>query len=229
MASSKQTFETRVIFSKRKTIELRFADANTLIIKAPKHTNKERIAEVLRLKKAWIEKTRRHAAERLPNPQLKEGEKVLFLGNWHHIKLDKALNKGFDLSQPGFIRLNPTLAQKGNHVLISVYRQTSRQLVEEYCHHYARKWQLDIGTIRITSAKTRWGSCSQKNNLNFSWRLAMTPKTAIEYVVAHECAHLVHRNHSKAFWQFLKQMMPHYEEGRQWLKKNGHKLPLLDV
>ncbi|USN58448.1 MAG: M48 family metallopeptidase [Candidatus Peribacteria bacterium] len=76
--------------------------------------------------------------------------------------------------------------------------------------------------LRITSAKTRWGSCSSKKNLNFSYRLMRCPKEVIDYVIIHELAHLKHMNHSRSFWLEVGQMMPDYVQQRKWLKKNGN-------
>ena len=102
----------------------------------------------------------------------------------------------------------------------------TRQWTEHYAQIYSEKHQLPYNGIRVSAAKTRWGSCGANNTLNFSWRLAMTPLLSIEYVVAHELAHIKHRNHSKAFWDFVAQIMPNYEQGRAWLKQNGHALPV---
>ncbi len=69
-----------------------------------------------------------------------------------------------------------------------------------------------IAKIRISSARTRWGSCSSQGNLSFSYRLALYPKTAIDAVIIHELAHLTHANHSKNFWDLVYEWMPEYEE-----------------
>ena len=66
--------------------------------------------------------------------------------------------------------------------------------------------------VKITSARTRFGSCSGKNSLCFSWRLMLYPPQAIDYVVVHEMAHIRHHNHSKDFWAFVASVMPDYRE-----------------
>lgn len=91
---------------------------------------------------------------------------------------------------------------------------------------YSRLYPFKVNQVRITSARTRWGSCSGKNNLNFTYRLAMAPLNVIEYVVVHELAHLKHRNHSKAFWNEVGMIKPDYRKDRDWLKKNGFHLTL---
>ena len=77
---------------------------------------------------------------------------------------------------------------------------------------------LKYGRITITSAKTRFGSCSSKKNIAFSYRLMLYPEAAREYVVVHELCHLVHMNHSKNFYQLLMRYLPDYKERRRLLK-----------
>lgn len=72
--------------------------------------------------------------------------------------------------------------------------------------------------VSINSAKTRFGSCSGKNRLNFSCRLMFYPESAIDYVVVHELAHIKHHNHSKEFWAFVEKFMPDYKERRKLLR-----------
>ncbi|MBI1777647.1 MAG: M48 family metallopeptidase [Proteobacteria bacterium] len=75
--------------------------------------------------------------------------------------------------------------------------------------------------IRVDDTTSRWGSCSPKGDLMFSWRLILAPERVLVYVVAHEVAHLVHLNHGKRFWRLVESMVPSYEEQRLWLAQNG--------
>jgi hypothetical protein len=73
-------------------------------------------------------------------------------------------------------------------------------------------------TIRITDARQRWGSCTQKGGLNFSWRLIQVPPEIFDYVVVHELVHISQPDHSKKFWAKVRKIMPDYEQRRNWLK-----------
>ena len=86
--------------------------------------------------------------------------------------------------------------------------------------------QLDRrpGRISIRDTRTRWGSCSAKGDLSFSWRLILTPPEILNYVVCHEVAHLVHMDHSPAFWRTVARIDPDYEARRHWLHANGNAL-----
>jgi predicted metal-dependent hydrolase len=80
------------------------------------------------------------------------------------------------------------------------------------------------GRITIRDTRSRWGSCAANGNLSFSWRLVLAPENIIEYVVAHEIAHLAEHNHSPQFWAVVNSLTPHCKLGRKWLKLNGEKL-----
>lgn len=80
--------------------------------------------------------------------------------------------------------------------------------------------------LRISSARTRWGSCSAKGTISLTWRLVMAPPEILDYVIVHELAHLKVKNHSSAFWKVVETYLPGYQNQRKWLKQNGHTLDL---
>jgi len=78
--------------------------------------------------------------------------------------------------------------------------------------------------LSIRDTRSRWGSCSSQAVLMYSWRLVMAPEDVLNYVAAHECAHLVEMNHSQAFWDVVGGVMPDYAVHRRWLRENGDTL-----
>ena len=98
-----------------------------------------------------------------------------------------------------------------------------KKLAQEYIPprvaEFSRVMELYPNGVKITSAKTRHGSCSGKNNLCFSYRLMRYPKEAVDYVIVHELAHIKHKNHQKEFYELIEKYMPDYKE-RQRLLKN---------
>lgn len=80
------------------------------------------------------------------------------------------------------------------------------------------------GRLTIRDTRSRWGSCSANGNLNFSWRVVMAPNYVLDYLVAHEVAHLVEMNHSASFWNIVEQLSNDFNKGRKWLRLNGHEL-----
>ena len=98
-----------------------------------------------------------------------------------------------------------------------LYRQIARQTLQSRVEHFAPKLGVQPASLRINGAKGRWGSCSGKNRLNFSWRLMLAPEHCIDYVVVHELCHILHHDHSAAFWQEVERVVPDWRSCRQQL------------
>lgn len=99
-------------------------------------------------------------------------------------------------------------------------RRAARETIPAIVERYSKIMELRPTSIKITSAKKRFGSCSSKNGLCFSWRLMAYPTEAIEYVVVHELAHIKHHNHSTKFYKLIEKYMPDYKERQKLLKIN---------
>ncbi len=100
----------------------------------------------------------------------------------------------------------------------------ARHRLTAACDHHAALLGLDYGRITLRDTRSRWGSCTTQGNLMFSWRLVMAPVQVLQYVAAHEVAHLVEMNHSPAYWDVVERVFPGFGEPRKWLRQNGHRL-----
>lgn len=100
----------------------------------------------------------------------------------------------------------------------------ARDSLAQASDRYAGALGKTYTRLSLRDTRSRWGSCSSKGVLMYSWRLVMAPRDVLEYVAAHECAHLVEMNHSQAFWDVVAQLMPDYAKPRQWLRDHGDKL-----
>lgn len=103
---------------------------------------------------------------------------------------------------------------------ISELKNRAREILPKLTEKYAKIMGVSYGTVKITSAQKRFGSCSAKNNICFSYILMQYPIEAIEYVVVHELAHTVHHDHSKAFYVLIEKNMPDYKQREKLLKTN---------
>ena len=101
---------------------------------------------------------------------------------------------------------------------IEALRKKARSILTNKTEHYSKIMGLKYGRITITGAKTRFGSCSSKGNISYSYRLMMYPESAIDYVVVHELAHLKEMNHSKRFYALVENILPDYKERIKLLK-----------
>lgn len=88
----------------------------------------------------------------------------------------------------------------------------------------AARIDLKVARVAVRDTKSRWGSCSGRGNLAFSWRLIFAPEWVIDYVVAHEVAHLVEMNHGARFWRVVDGLSPNSAAARAWLKTHRHRL-----
>lgn len=113
---------------------------------------------------------------------------------------------------------------EGKTKILSWLRSSARNALYSHTELLKQKYGFEYQNIRIKDTKSRWGSCSVKGNLNYSWRLIMAPDSVLKYVVVHETAHLEKMNHSDAFWKIVFDRCPDYIKSREWLKTNGSSL-----
>lgn len=79
-------------------------------------------------------------------------------------------------------------------------------------------------SVSVRDTKSRWGSCGADGDLSFSWRLIFAPLESLDYVVAHEVAHMIHLNHGKAFWSLCRELSDNYLDGEYWMRNHGQEL-----
>jgi predicted metal-dependent hydrolase len=101
--------------------------------------------------------------------------------------------------------------------LIADYKRKANDIIPARVQYFAGIMSVTPTAVKINAAKTRWGSCSAKRSLNFSWRIAMAEDSEIDYVVVHELAHMKEMNHSARFWAIVENVLPDYNERRRRL------------
>ncbi|MBE3639779.1 M48 family metallopeptidase [Mangrovicoccus algicola] len=97
----------------------------------------------------------------------------------------------------------------------------ARDRLAERCDLYAARLGRSYAELALRDTRSRWGSCSSQGRLMFSWRLIMAPRQILDYVAAHEVAHLAQMNHSAVFWAEVARLHPGYAADRRWLRENG--------
>lgn len=208
----------KIVRSRRKTIALVIDSDGELIVRAPFYASENDILRLVQEKQDWIEqKTREMKQKTIERPRLllQEGETIPYLGRECMIFRGMTRKICFD----GNAFLLPESEDAGAK-LVSWYKKRAAVILKERVESIAEKMQVSPAGVKITSAKTRWGSCSYTNHLNFTWRLIMCPPEVVDYVVVHELCHIIHKNHSKSFWKSVEGIDASYREHEKWLKEN---------
>ena len=103
-------------------------------------------------------------------------------------------------------------------------RERARRELSARARVLAERIERTVVRVSVRDTRTRWGSCSASGNLCFSWRLVFAPEEVLDYVVAHEVAHLVHMNHGARFWRLVEKLCPGSDRQRVWLNRNRARL-----
>jgi predicted metal-dependent hydrolase len=213
---------------RKKTISLQVRKDGSVVIQAPWRTSGSDIDSFFHSKQEWIlKKIGQREKIRGTNDARKfiSGETFLYLGTSYPLIVNSGNNGNCPLifSSRRFI-LGREYVHQAKALFIDWYREEARSHIEERIRHFSDIFKLYPGRIRIGSAISRWGSCSSGNHLSFTWRLVMAPGSVIDYVVAHELAHIKEKNHSNRFWNLVERAVPDYRVHRLWLRQKGHLL-----
>lgn len=192
------------------------------MVRAPLHAPVRAIQDFIREKSEWINRKIAEVSARptLNSKEFKDGERFLYRGELYPLSIVDAAPE--PLFFDGVFRLQKSSLSEARGVFIAWYKGRSAELIQDRLSRYSVMSGISYGVFKITSARSRWGSCSAKNKLNFSWRLSMAPDHVLDYVVVHELAHLEHRNHSRRFWDRVANIFPLYRESEQWIKDHGY-------
>jgi len=214
---------------RKRTISLHIKAGGRVVIYAPFRTPISEIEDLIERKRSWISEklSEKERSVRSAEKQFLPGEEFLYLGEPYPLEIDDSLEqkRPLTLSFGKFI-LDKGCVEKARSLFVEWYREESRRTLAERADYYCRRLELFPKGLRITGARSRWGSCSRDNRLCFSWRLVMAPLKVVDYVLIHELAHIKEKNHSARFWNHLASIMPDYKKHRLWLREHGHYLQL---
>lgn len=153
------------------------------------------------------------------------GEIFSYLGRNHPLKIESGLYPAIKLHQGELVVAvrNKTAdnSVKIRPMLIKWYKQQAESELIEKTGRYAKIIGVKPSAVTIKSFKSRWGSCNITGSIQYNWKLIIAPERIVDYVVIHELCHILHHNHSPAFWQAVARYCHDYSECRAWLKING--------
>lgn len=221
------------LYSEQRTdIKILVSLENGVEVYAPSKLDPVKLNSLLKKKAAWIYRKLQSINEIKVNIQPLEmvsGEKIPYLGRRYRLKVHRRPVKEADFTfyQGRFIAIVPEswaydrvqiiLEDK----LITWYRKQAEKKLKQRLTHYQTLFQTYPTSARIRTQHKRWGSCTPDGHIYINWRLIMAPLKVFDYVLVHELAHLTVPDHSPAFWDLVKMVMPDYEVRREWLRVNG--------
>lgn len=189
------------------------------------------VRHILSRQTAWIEKklsSNELLRKKYPPKSYLPGDLFPYLGKNYRLELIEAPRRRVEIAE-GVLRVYAAPAElysDGEDGLASMiqawYEASAAAVLKERVASYEKVMGVKGGKIEIKTVNSFWGSCAQDGYLRFNARLLMAPMEVVDYVVAHELAHLTHRNHSRAFWREVEEAVPDYKIKRRWLSRHGH-------
>jgi predicted metal-dependent hydrolase len=227
--SQSLSHEYRLIRSRRRTLALVVTSDGELQVRAPMRATQEQIRQMLAKHDGWIRRKKAEQASRRPAPvTFAEGETFPVNGQWLPLQFGNTGRASVVAHDDALIvarRLHAS-PEKIESALILFYKKTTLERMNAHVSELRRQTGLHVSKVGVTMARRRWGSCSSRSSLNFSYRLAMVPDFVQRYLAVHEMAHLRHPNHSPAFWAQVADWMSEFRLAEKWLKNEGARLPL---
>ena len=213
--------------AKRLTLRL-LPNGKGLKVTTPSHVSDDEIESFVGRNRNWAASK----LSRMPDATTLEiGNTILYQGIEHKIISSgttrgviepRVLGNEYVLSVPG----EPSAVPRK---LLSYLKKQARIELNRVVADHAATINVRPKKIRITDTTSRWGSCSTTRTLSFSWRIIMAPPEVLDYLAAHEVAHLVEMNHSPNFWAVTKKLCPNTDIHKTWLKRHGSKLHAIVV
>ena len=217
-----EAVDYRLVRARRRTIGMA-VDLDGLTVRAPRWVTLREIEEALSERAAWILRTlaewRSRRRDVLPR-EWRTGAPILYLGDELRLAVfpSRSMNVRADLFD--LTVLHPS-AQDERAVADTVarwLRDQAAQRILPRVERYARRVTDAVPPVRLSNARSEWGSCNHRGEIRLNWRLIQLPPALADYVVAHEVAHLVELNHSRRFWALVESLMPGHDAHRRALE-----------
>jgi predicted metal-dependent hydrolase len=210
----------KIVRSRRRTIALIITPDARILVRAPLRTPQAYIDAMIREKSDWIRRKIGEMKERPPviDHAYEEGEIFWFLGRPYPLHI--ADDSGAKIQRTDRLIVPRTIPPDIRTGIRRWYMTEAHKEIHSRCMWFSMMTGYSPASVRITDARQRWGSCTHKGGLNFSWRLIQAPLEIVDYVIVHELVHLRQPDHSRKFWAKVEALMPDYERRRTWLREN---------
>ncbi len=226
-------FQLTIVRSKkrRRTVALSMKAPAEIIIRAPHRTTMTFIENFIRDRSHWILAKFAEFKQRQMNTshyEFVDGEQFYFLGQSYVLRIiaNKKIKFRGELTNTNLlIYIRDDLAKEQMiKYLTKWYQEKAKQIIFERLIYWQQQLNISFNRFFLSRAKTNWGSCNAKNDIRINWRLIMMPTEIIDYVIVHELCHVIHKNHSKRFWNLVHAAMPDFQQRRNELTKLGREM-----
>lgn len=210
--------------SRRRTLGLQLLPNGELMVRAPLRADAAHIDRMVRAHARWIERARMRLRQR-PSARtytFAPGTTLPYLGQEFTIRYSTKTLVPVVLTDSFELQASTALQAKKH--LEQWYRRMALHHFSVRLKEISARHQIAFRQLRLSSARTRWGSCSGRGTISVVWRLIFAPPAVIDYVLCHELAHIVHHNHRPQFWKLVHTLQPDFELHRQWLRTHGYTL-----
>lgn len=202
-----------------------------MVVSAPYFTSDSEIVRFVEKKQPWINRVIRRqqdVARKIGIKSFENGDPFLYLGETYPLEVffKPFETEGLTLRNRRFYLNTREDSTFRKHCFIAWYKRKASDFIRQRVDVYSKMLNLPYKGFRITSARSRWGSCTRDDRLAFSYRLIMAPPEIIDYVIVHELAHVRQKNHAAAFWKIVGDVIPGYPTHRRWLRENQHRFDL---
>jgi hypothetical protein len=222
--------EISLIRSARRSISIQVLADGQVVVRAPLRLPAGYLERLLAEKTAWIRQKQAQAGEKrlsglgkAPGKRrFESGQPFPFLGQDYPLEIVE--RQAAPLRLEGGFRLRRAALGQAAEAFEAWYREQARALFTRRLSELAARHGFQFSRMRLSSARTRWGSCSSRGTISLNWRLVLAPPEIVDYVILHELAHLRTPNHSKDFWRLVESLCPEYPARRKWLKANTARL-----
>ena len=210
--------------AKRTKVTITIERDREVVVYAPNHASDEAIARMVEAKRYWIYEKTRHSQKYTgrphpPGKELVSGESVLYLGRNYRIEVVDKETECIQFDQRFLIPASHAAHKKG--ALREWYIERAKERILPRVAKQARELGVSFGQAHIVDNRYRWGSCTVRDNINLNWRLIKAPIFVVDYVIAHELAHLLEPNHTPRFWNIVKTQISSMDRARNWLREHG--------
>ncbi len=217
----------KLLRSHRKTVSIVIDEKGKLIVKAPLSMPDEIIRKLVKKNENWIiDKRSITMSKKKPATIYQDGSIINLFEQPYALRVINDARYAMKLSKDNVIYIADDLLPQIKLLLEELIRTVAKPKFDEMARSWAKAMGVQFKQVKISSAKTRWGSCSNQGNINLNWKLALAPLFISNYIVVHELAHLKELNHSARFWRIVAQHIPTYKDSEKWLAKNGYLLEL---